>query len=134
MKGRQRPFPIMKDHFEPVKDVVDESTRSDSGQLEPPADVDTPCVLVDLSMTFSRGIMVSSLVSHVVVGRGPSRSVAFARRFPSQDVGECTETYVHGGDAPQVASVNDTSDDRFLIRPPGLGVRKRTSGIEGVCG
>ena len=55
--------------------------------------------------------MVPSRVLHVVGGRGLSRVVSFARCFPCQDVDECTETFMHGTDAPKVASADHTSDD-----------------------
>ena len=69
-KGHQRPFPILDDPVEPVEDIVDGSIRSESGQLESPANADAPCVLVDRVDDGFERIMLSSLVSHVVVGRG----------------------------------------------------------------
>ena len=53
LKKRQRPFPILDDHVEPVEGIVDGSIRSESGQSESPGNADTPCVLVDLPMTFA---------------------------------------------------------------------------------
>ena len=97
---------------------MDGSIRIEFGQLESPANADATCVLVDLLDDVLVCIMLSSLVSHVVVGWGLSRNVAFARCFPLQDVGECTRTCVHGADAPQVASAR-----QFLFRPLGLGVQ-----------
>ena len=60
-----------------------------------------PVCWFSLDDVFGR-IMVSSLVSHVVVGRGLCRNVAFARCFPFQGADDCT---------PQVASADHTSDD-----------------------
>ena len=70
--------------------------------------------------------MLSSLVLHVVAGRGPSRNVSIARRFPLQDVGECTETRVRGADAPQVASAKHVSVNRSsfdFVPPPHENLR-----------
>ena len=52
---------------------------------------------------------MSSLVMHVVGGRGPSSNVSFARRFLFRDVDEYTETCVHGAGAPNVASARHVS-------------------------
>ena len=94
--------------------------------IKSPANADTRCVLVDpLDDIFGR-LMVSSLVSHVVLGGGLSRNVAFARCLPFQDVGDCAETCVHGADAPQVASANHTSDDNSSFD-------LFSSGIEDAC-
>ena len=45
-KGRQRPFPILDDHVEPVEGVGVGLMRSESGQLESPANADTVSVCV----------------------------------------------------------------------------------------
>ena len=82
-----------------------------------------------LDCVFGR-IMVSSLVLRVVGGRGLSRNVSFARRFPFQDVGEYTQTCVHGAGAPNVASAKHVFCQQFLFRPRAPRVRKPTSGIE----
>ena len=93
MKGRQRTCPILGDHVESSRGG---SIRGESDQLESQDDADTHCVLGDLLDGVSGRIMVPSLFSRVVGGRGLSRNVPFARCFPSQDVGECTETDVQG--------------------------------------
>ena len=75
-KGHQRPFPILDDQVELGEDITDGWIRSESGQLESPAHADAPCVLVDRLDDVLGRIMVSTLVSHVFVGRGLSRNVA----------------------------------------------------------
>ena len=66
---------------------------------------------------------MSSLVLYVVVGRGLSRNVSFARRFPCHDFGERTETYVYEADAPKVVSAKHASVDSssFDLVVPDLG-------------
>ena len=116
MKGRQRPFPILGDHIEPVEEIGDGSIRGESGQLGSPDNADTHCVSGDPLDGVSGRDMVPSVFSRVVGGRGLSRNVPSARCFPSQDVGECTEMCVHGPDALKMVSAKNASDDSFPPR------------------
>ena len=94
------------DQVEPVVDITDGSIRSESGQLESPAHADAPCMLVDRLDDVLGRIMVSTLVSHVFVGRGLSRNVASNFKMLAMVLRR-----VHGADDPQVVSANHTSDD-----------------------
>ena len=73
--------------------------------------------------------MVPSLILHVVGGQGVSRNVSFACRFPFQDFGECTETYVYGADAPKLVSAKQASVDSasFDLVAPEFGKRRAGS-------
>ena len=127
-KGRQRPFPILDDHVEPVEGIGG-SIRGVSGQVESPDNF--LGVGVTLSMASPGRLMVSSLVLHVVGGRALRLNVSFARRFSFQDVGAYTETYVHGAGAPNVASAKHASvnSSSFDLVPPEFGnlrARSRT--------
>ena len=90
---RSSVFWMRRDTRDPAQyDHVEMRSESGQFQLESPADADTPCVSADrLDHVFGR-IMVSSLVSHVVVGQGLSRNVASTQCFPFPVVGDCTET------------------------------------------
>ena len=123
MRRDARPFPILDDHVEPVEGIGDGSTRTESGQLESPDNADILWVSSDpLDGVFGR-IMVSSLVVRVVGGPGFSRNVSFGRRFPFQDVGEYTQTCVHGAGAPNVVSAKHSSvnSSSFDLVPPEFG-------------
>ena len=110
MNGRQRPFPTLDDHVEPVGWIGDGSIRGDSGQVAPPDNAGALCVVDELSMPFldvswcPHGFCMS-LVAEVSVVSFLSRDVSHVKMLMS------VLRRMHGTDAPKVASADHTSDD-----------------------